>query len=232
MLGCFNPRLKSIDPKNMSVSKQHYKYLIVFLPSLISISLVAALFIDQGTSEDILRQANRWTARISAILLVIVFALRPLSNVFKSTPIKQQLKYRRQWGLAFGANHLVHYGTIIILIELGFDGDWSSFLTIEALPSYLIYGYIILMMLSSNHQSIQVLGPKVWKYFHSAGVYLLVIAFLSKFIPYSLGLNSHEHNFQSHELLIYQSLSLALLGTWLLRVFLWLRNWSRKKIEA
>lgn len=202
------------------------KTLIVIAPSLLSLFLVGGLFGLHGIDEENIRLSIRWTARISFFVFIIIFLLRPLNQCLKSNLIRTHLKLRRQWGLGFGLNHIVHYGTIVLLIEIPFQGNWSAFLEVGALPAYLIFVYMLFMMLSSNARSIKFMGAKNWKYFHTGGIYLLAIAFFTSFLPKALG--DIPHSYAAHEPLLYVFVCLSLIAAWLLRIYLWFKKRQAK----
>lgn len=206
------------------------KLMIVFIPGLIALFVVFTTYLLDGLNEQSITTSVRATARISLVLFILVFFATLVKEFRNNIPIfntvKPLLTYRRQWGLAFGVVHLIHLETIIMMIMVTHSGNWRAMGSFaELAPAMFIYLMLFLMMLTSNNFSVRLLGGKSWKSLHKFGLYVLMIGFLQSVAPKFL--NALQNNAPDQTLaltLFYGITSIALVGIWLTRIGIWIKN--------
>lgn len=149
----------------------------------IALSMIGTAISSLGLSEEAIRLALRETARLSLLLFLVIFIASPLQSLSQNKASKWLMLHRRYLGISFGASHLIHLALIVWLILAYSDG---GLLNIAPLSSYIVgviaYAFILVMLITSNNQSIKYLGYKRWKQLHSYGMYVLFFTF---FITYA-----------------------------------------------
>lgn len=206
------------------------KLSIIFIPGLISLAVVFAIYFIDGLNEQSISTSIRATARISLLFFILVY-FATLVRAFRFNKIINQhfkplITYRRQWGLAFGVTHIIHLETIFMFIAVVHGGDWQAMGSAADLaPAAFIYVMLFLMMLTSNNYSVRLLGAKVWKYLHKFGLYLLMIGFLQSVAPkFIIGITSSESDMALPWIVFYGLTSIALIGIWITRIIIWIGN--------
>ncbi|MEQ9195529.1 MAG: hypothetical protein RIE84_02120 [Parvibaculum sp.] len=146
--------------------------------------LLAVAFIAIGslaafdTAPEIWQHITRYTARLSFLIFVTVFASGALAALFPSATTRWLRRNRRYTGLSFALAHFLH---LIAIIGL--------FVTIEEVPELIAiiggggaYVFIAAMALTSNDWSVRKLGPKVWGRLHLAGVWYVWAIFMNSYV--------------------------------------------------
>ena len=120
------------------------------------------------------------TARLAAILFLLAFLARPLARLTRTA--RPLVLNRRYLGLAFALVHLTH-GFLVY--------RWAQDPAVIVDPTTLIggglaYGFVLLMALTSNDLSQQILG-RWWGRLHRLGSYYVWFIFIFTFAGRGLG---------------------------------------------
>ena len=127
--------------------------------------------------------ALRNSGRIAFLVLIIVFAARPLQELLRRGWTARLLRNRRQFGVAFAGIHSGHLGMIFYKVDHVPEFTLAAILNV---PAALVYGLMYLMVVTSFEAPARAIGPKAWKVLHKFGVFLLFVAFLDSQVPRSL----------------------------------------------
>lgn len=139
------------------------------------LALAAALAIlayaGHGGGDEGLRMAARYSARLSFLMFLFVFLLRPLSTAMPG--LRSLRRDRRGFGLAFAAAHFVHLAALIAYLAA--IGEPPNPITVI----FGGFGYVLLaaMALTSTDAAMRALGPARWRLLHTVGLYYLWFIF-------------------------------------------------------
>lgn len=136
-----------------------------------------------GISEESLGLVLRNSGRIALLLLIVVFATRPLQQLLRAPWTTKLLRRRRQLGVAFAGIHTTHLAVILYKV------DWDPDLTPAAvfnLPATIVYAAMFAMLITSFGGAARAIGPRAWKVLHKLGLYILIIGFAVSQVPQSV----------------------------------------------
>ena len=86
-----------------------------YFGSTILVCLVSAAYIlSIGISAESIDLALRISGRIAFLILVVVFAARPLQQLLKAAWTAKLLRNRKLLGVAFAGIHTAHFGLILM----------------------------------------------------------------------------------------------------------------------
>lgn len=154
---------------------------LVFTVAAAATSGLAALFLlRSGTSDVNISATLRASAHASFLVLVAVFAARPLRQLLPTQFTLALLRNRRLVGVAFAGIHAAHLGLIVLRDRLSPDFE---FVVVDNLPGAFIYLLILLMFVTSFDTPARALGARRWRVLHKTGLYLVFAAFLPTLIP-------------------------------------------------
>jgi DMSO/TMAO reductase YedYZ heme-binding membrane subunit len=141
-------------------------------------AIVAGSLAAFDTAPEIWQHITRYTARLSFLIFVIVFASGALAALFPSATTRWLRRNRRYTGLSFALAHFLHLFAIIAL-----------FVTIEEMPALvsivgggLAYVFIAAMAATSNDWSMRKLGPKLWGRLHLVGAWYVWAIFMNSYV--------------------------------------------------
>ena len=155
-----------------------------YLAALALTVLVAvALHLMDGYSLESLDFALRTSGRAAFLVLIVVFAARPLQVLLQKPWTGKLLRNRRQWGVAFAGIHTAHLGLIFYKTQVVPDFALRAILN---LPAAVVYGLMLAMLVTSFSGPARAIGPKAWKVVHKSGLFVLFFAFLQSQIPQQL----------------------------------------------
>jgi DMSO/TMAO reductase YedYZ heme-binding membrane subunit len=155
----------------------------VFLAATVVSSLAFAAYLAAvGVSDENVLTVLRWSARISFLLLMLVFVARPMQQLLKKPWTARLLRNRRLVGIAFAGIHTAHLGFIFFR---GRVSDEFDFTPTENLPGALVYLVILVMLITSWNSTARRIGQRNWKILHTVGLYILFIAFTVQIRPAS-----------------------------------------------
>lgn len=153
----------------------------VFLAATGVSSLVYAAYLAVvGLNEDNVLTVLRWSARISFLLLMLVFVARPLQQLLKKPWTATLLRNRRLVGIAFAGVHTAHLGFIFFRERVSDEFDFTP---TENLTGALVYLVILAMLVTSWNSTARRIGQRNWKILHTVGLYILFIAFTVQVRP-------------------------------------------------
>jgi DMSO/TMAO reductase YedYZ heme-binding membrane subunit len=155
-----------------------------YLASVALTGLVAvALYRMDGYSLESLDFTLRASGRVAFLVLILVFAARPLRALLQKPWTGKLLRNRRQWGVAFAGIHTAHLGLIFYKTQVVPDFALRAILN---LPAAVVYGLMLAMLVTSFSGPARAIGPKAWKVLHKSGLFVLFFAFLQSQIPRQL----------------------------------------------
>ncbi len=147
--------------------------------AVIGVSL-AYVFIRDGWSDEGLRGAIRVTARTSLTLFLAAFSASSLALLMPSAATRWLLANRRYIGIAFAISHLIH-GAAIITLAIRTGGGSLTARVVGLSGAGVLYGFILLMLVTSFDRPAARVGPRVWKAVHTTGSYLVFVTFLATY---------------------------------------------------
>lgn len=130
--------------------------------------------------DDSLRAVLRYTGRIAFVLLLVVFAARPLQQLFRRPWSAWLLRNRRQLGVAFAGIHMGHLVLIGIRVSQSPDLELTDILS---LSGAVVYAVILAMLVTSFQRPAQMIGRRSWTLMHTIGIYILFIGFSVSQLP-------------------------------------------------
>lgn len=136
-----------------------------------------------GASEENLRLLLRLSARVAFVLLLFVFAARPLRELLRTPLTLSLLRNRALLGVAFAGVHTAHLVLLVVRVELFPDFD---LLVSRNLPGALTYALMYAMVLTTFRAPKRALGPRAWRVLHKLGLFWLTYAFSQTLLPRSL----------------------------------------------
>lgn len=145
--------------------------------------VAVAYLVFAGMSDENIRLTLRVSGRVAFIVLLIVFAARPLQQVLKAPWTAKLLRNRKLLGVAFAGIHTAHLG--LILIRMNRSSDFGISFE-NNLPGMFVYAFIFAMLITSFDGPARALGRRPWKALHKVGLFFLVFAFTQSQMPQSL----------------------------------------------
>ena len=136
-----------------------------------------------GMGDDSIRLSLRVSGRIAFVVLLVVFAARPLQQLLKAPWTARLLRNRKLLGVAFAGIHTAHLGLILIRINQLPDFGVSFE---KNLPGMFVYAFIFAMLITSFDGPARALSKKPWKALHKVGLFFLVFAFTQSQLPNSM----------------------------------------------
>ena len=131
-----------------------------------------------NTPQEIWQHITRYTARLSFLIFVTVFASGALATLFPSDTTRWLRRNRRYTGLSFALAHFLHLVAIIgLFVTIGDVPD-----IVAIVGGGLAYVFIAAMAATSNDWSVRKLGPKLWGRLHLAGVWYIWAIFMNSYV--------------------------------------------------
>jgi len=147
-------------------------------------SIAAAAYLAfAGVGDDSIRLSLRVSGRIAFVVLLVVFAARPLQQLLKAPWTGKLLRNRKLFGVAFAGIHTAHLGLILLWINQLPDVGISFE---KNLPGMFVYAFIFAMLITSFDGPARALGKKPWKALHKIGLFFLVASFTHSQLPQSI----------------------------------------------
>lgn len=144
--------------------------------------VLLAVLQGEGTGEQGWLLAARYTARVSALWFLVVFAVSPLSRRLHTALMHGLLRERRGLGLAFCAAHSVHLGAIAGVLRFGGERD-----PLTLAGGGLAYLLMFVMAATSNDAAVRTLGGARWRLLHAIGLYYLWLIFFQTYAGSVIG---------------------------------------------
>lgn len=154
---------------------------LVFGGSMLATLAAAAIYLGiAGVSDETVRLLLRITPRLAFPLLLLVFVARPLRQLVATPLTAALLKNRRLLGIAFAGIHTAHLLLILYRSRAVPDFDFQ---VANNLAGTFVYLVILVMFATSFDSTARALGPRNWRRLHTAGLYVLFVAFVDAFRP-------------------------------------------------
>lgn len=127
---------------------------------------------------DGIRMLVRATARTSLLFFLPAFAAAALWALWPAAPTRWLRANRRYLGLSFAVSHGIHALALIALLNL--DPVLFMQLTnpVTIGTGLLAYAFIIAMSATSFDRAARWIGPRAWRWLHTAGLYYIWISFV------------------------------------------------------
>lgn len=122
--------------------------------------------------------ATRFTARWAFPWFLAAWSASALATLWPGGWRTVLLRRRRAVGLAFAANHTVHFVALMTGI-LVFDAP-AKLITLIA--GGTVYLFIALMAATSNDAAVRWLGPKRWRLLHAVGGWAILLVFTNSYV--------------------------------------------------
>ncbi|MBO6565038.1 MAG: hypothetical protein JJ956_09870 [Pseudomonadales bacterium] len=196
-----------------TIRSGYFTPLLFLLVAAATAILGSFFFMLQNFSADTTLLFTRYTARVSFMFFLPVFALGALHQHYPTDLGRALMGRRRQLGLAFAAAHTVHLVGIIanyLAIDAWFSADDTA--------AIVIYVFIGLMAVTSNSFSVRQLKG-VWRVLHKVGLYGIFIGF---FVTYLGRVQGYSQSQLDPSLMdpfwVYVVLLALVTSAWLLRI--------------
>jgi methionine sulfoxide reductase heme-binding subunit len=131
-----------------------------------------------GFSLETIRRTARLSAQMSLILFCAAFGAGALAGLRPSLVSRALRRNRRQIGLAFAVSHGVHAAALVAFVRM----DPRLFQALTGPPTFifggLAYLFIVAMAATSFDRTAALIGPRVWRFVHLIGGWLIWLIFL------------------------------------------------------
>jgi DMSO/TMAO reductase YedYZ heme-binding membrane subunit len=178
------------------------------------VAVLAARLLFAGGGEDSWVLAARHTARFSALWFMVAFAAGPLARITRASWARVLVRERRGIGLGFCAAHTVHLAAILLWLGHGGEADAATLA-----GGGLAYLLLFAMAATSNDAAVRRLGPRRWLALHTAGQYILWLAFAQTYLGRVLAADARP---------VHLALAAALAAVMGLRLFTVLTRFDRR----
>lgn len=148
----------------------------LLLAGFAALSAVAFGLSTGDTALEGWRLATRYTARVAAVVFLLVFVTGPIWRGFRAGWIAPFMRNRRYWGLGFALAHIIHLGALTTFFIV--SPEDPSLITI--LGGGLAYVLIVAMAATSNNWSQRTLG-QWWHRLHMVGMIYIWIIFAQSY---------------------------------------------------
>ena len=153
----------------------------VFLAAAAVTAGVAAFALATGPGgDDAVRGTLRGSAHAAFLVLLVVFVARPLQQLLRRDWTRALLKNRRLLGVAFAGIHTAHLGLIVYRDRVSPAFDFAPG---ENIAGAIVYGFLLLLFVTSFDGPTRALGPRRWRALHKTGLYVVFAAFLPTLVP-------------------------------------------------
>jgi DMSO/TMAO reductase YedYZ heme-binding membrane subunit len=139
--------------------------------------LSLAIFAIVAFDVDGVRAVIRLTARISLLLFLAAFVASAAHRLASSKFTAWLRRNRRQLGLGFAFSHLVHAAAITAFWRLDAETFLAGRTPGSYIPGALGYAFIIAMAATSFDATAKSIGPRMWKWLHTTGIWYLFVQF-------------------------------------------------------
>lgn len=161
-------------------SKGIWAWDVVKLAVGLPIILYATFFFFIGFTEDGIRAAIAWSAKISFTLFCLAFAASAAHLRIRNSLSFWWLMNRKYFGISFAINHLLHLGFLVILQQI-FHPVFDLAANTSLMAGGVAYLFIVLMLLTSFETFSKQLSIKNWKLLHTIGGYWIWVIFMSTY---------------------------------------------------
>jgi DMSO/TMAO reductase YedYZ heme-binding membrane subunit len=154
--------------------RRFYPILLGFI--LAGLSILYGLRMGASAAEG-WQLAARYSARTSFFFFLIVYSVGPFAKLWQGAVVRNVLRARRYWGLAFAAAHGLHFAAL------------TSFQLVSSRPvavTTLIiggfaYGMVLLLAVTSNNWAVRQFGVH-WRALHRIGIHTIWFVFAASYL--------------------------------------------------
>jgi DMSO/TMAO reductase YedYZ heme-binding membrane subunit len=186
------------------------------LAVLLSLGAIAAALLHTPVAAEQALLAARWTARVAVPVFLVVYLAKPLLRLWPSQTMRELLRYRRQWGLAFALSMTIHLGALLVNI-LVFQPRGLG----EIAAGIVAYAMIYIMAATSNDRSVKRMG-RWWRYIHRAGLHYIWLIFFGSRLQRAIGEDPAYH---ASALIM----AIVLLVALLIRLAAWFKEYRKRR---
>lgn len=155
-----------------------------FVGATIVTGIAAAAYLAiTGVGDENTGLALRVSGRFAFVVLLVVFAARPLQQLLKTPWTAKLLRNRKQLGVTFAGIHTAHLG--LILMHVNQSPDFAVSFENNLLGMF-VYAFVFAMLITSFDGPACAIGKRPWKVLHKLGLFFLVAAFTQTQLPQSL----------------------------------------------
>ena len=129
--------------------------------------------------EGLVSDGLRWTGRLAFFVFLIPWLASPLQTLFPSAFSKLLLRWRRRAGISFGSIQVVHLGLIVWLYQI-YEDPGVDVATLVVGGSGIALA--IAMLITSFDGPLQLVGSRLWKALHRAGLYVCGFIYFFDFL--------------------------------------------------
>lgn len=122
--------------------------------------------------------ATRFTARWAFPWFLAAWAASSMATLWPGGWRTTLLRRRRAIGLAFAANHTIHFAALLTGI-LVFHREAAP---VTVIVGGAVYVFIALMALTSNDAAVHWMGARRWKLLHAAGGWAILLVFTNSYV--------------------------------------------------
>lgn len=154
---------------------------LTLLTSALLLAMAAALLAIGVDLIDGTRLVIRWTARTSVLLFLAAFTASALLRLAPGGYTRWQARNRRYLGLSFAVSHTIHLAAILALASQDQMLFWQLTNYGTLVSGGLAYAFIFAMALTSFDRTAAMIGPRAWRWLHSAGAWYIWMSFVFTF---------------------------------------------------
>ena len=165
---------------NTEKSNRIWAWDIVKLVIFGSTIFFGGLLFEYGFTEEGIREAIRWSARISVLFFSLAFAASGIHRLMQNSLSFWVLMNRKYLGISFAFMHLVHLFYLLIL-QNNFHPVFEKAKTISLIGGGMAYFFLMAMLLTSFERFSNLLTRKQWKILHTVGGYWILYIFLRSY---------------------------------------------------
>ncbi len=137
-----------------------------------------AFVLQDTTPETHLLIVLRFLGRLSFIIFLLIFAIRPLRELIVSPRTKTLLRNRRYVGICLASTMTVHL-MFIVWLWIFVRGEHVTFMAY--LTGAIFYGLLYVMLITSFNRPAAAIGARNWRRLHKTGIWGLAILFAYTF---------------------------------------------------
>lgn len=146
---------------------------------LIGTTLVALAWSMAADAETAVADALRWTGRLAFLVFLIPWFASPMNQLLPGEFSRTLVRWRRLAGISFGGIQVVHVFLIVALFQIFADPGVDSATLIVGGAGI---GLAIAMMVTSFDGPMGLIGSRMWKALHRAGLYVCGFIYFFDFL--------------------------------------------------
>ena len=129
--------------------------------------------------EAVVSDSLRWTGRLAFFVFLVPWLASPLQRLFPSKLSQRLVRWSRQAGITFGGIQVVHLGLIVWLFQI-YEQPGVDAATLVVGGSGIALA--IVMLVTSFDGPMRLVGSRIWKGLHRAGLYVCGFIYFFDFL--------------------------------------------------